>query len=261
MEVQPRSRSRRDGSTTGEMTQRPFMLRDRTACVACGTELAVGTWATWDDDTRTTLCLDCALDPAVTAPADAPASVGAPVAVAPTHGEAPPTPAFAASATGERLVGNRLDAMVDEGVVTLHDQRVPRTTASIDHVAVGPAGVFVIDTKRHRGRISQRDAGWVNRDERLYVAGRDRTRLAEGALRQADVVRAALGPDLADLPVTPVLCFANGEFPGAAQPFVVRGVVVTWPKALQALIAEPGPLDAATVDAAVRLLADRLRAA
>ncbi|MEV4421445.1 NERD domain-containing protein, partial [Patulibacter sp. NPDC049589] len=33
-------------------------------------------------------------------------------------------------------------------VVVLHDRRVPRTHANIDHIAIAPSGIWVIDTKR-----------------------------------------------------------------------------------------------------------------
>jgi hypothetical protein len=73
------------------------------------------------------------------------------------------------------------------GVRVLHDRRVPGSKANIDHLSVGPAGVFVIDAKQYSGALEKRDLrGWFRVDERLYVAGRDRTKLVEGVAGQAD---------------------------------------------------------------------------
>ena len=35
----------------------------------------------------------------------------------------------------------------------LHDLAVPRSRANLDHLAIGPGGVFVIDSKQYRGRL------------------------------------------------------------------------------------------------------------
>ena len=43
--------------------------------------------------------------------------------------------------------------------MVLHDRAVPGGRANIDHIAVVPSGVWVIDTKHYRGRLEQRDLG------------------------------------------------------------------------------------------------------
>jgi hypothetical protein len=37
--------------------------------------------------------------------------------------------------------------------VVLHDLAVPGSQANIDHLVIGPGGVFVIDSKQYRGRL------------------------------------------------------------------------------------------------------------
>ncbi len=49
--------------------------------------------------------------------------------------------------------------MREEGLGVLHDRRIPGSKANIDHIVVGPAGVFAIDTKRYTGKIERRDHG------------------------------------------------------------------------------------------------------
>jgi len=57
-------------------------------------------------------------------------------------------------ASGERLVGDRLDLLKSQGWNLLHS--VPlKSGADIDHIAIGPGGVFTINTKHHpRARVT-----------------------------------------------------------------------------------------------------------
>src|SRR6476469_9593497 len=109
------------------------------------------------------------------------------------------------------------------GVVFLHDRRMPQSRVNLDHVAIGPAGVTVIDANRDRGRIE------VER-QRLLVGRRDCTPLVDSVLAQADAVRAVLadGPHSA-VPVRAVLCFVEGEWPWSGS-FEVQGVPVVTPR-------------------------------
>jgi len=54
-------------------------------------------------------------------------------------------------AAGEELVGEALDGLRERGWFALHD--VQLDPGNIDHVLVGPAGIFTIRTKSHRGRL------------------------------------------------------------------------------------------------------------
>lgn len=54
-------------------------------------------------------------------------------------------------AAGEELVGEALDGLRELGWLALHDVQLDR--GNIDHVLVGPAGIFTIETKSHRGRV------------------------------------------------------------------------------------------------------------
>jgi hypothetical protein len=54
--------------------------------------------------------------------------------------------------------------------VLLHDRRIPGTRANIDHLAVTPTGVYVIDTKKYQGRPSfKAEPGILRRVEKLLV--------------------------------------------------------------------------------------------
>ena len=112
---------------------------------------------------------------------------------------------------------------------------MPRSTANIDHIVIGPSGVFVVDAKKYEGEIAVRDVGGLFRtDERLYVNGRDKTKLVDGVLGQVDVVRGVLGGSFGDVPVRGVLCFVGATGWGTLRmrPKLVRGVTAIWPLAL-----------------------------
>jgi hypothetical protein len=67
-----------------------------------------------------------------------------------------PSPAARAwrrGAAGERRTARLLDPLERRGWVVLHDLAVPGSRANIDHLVIGPGGVFVIDSKQYRGRL------------------------------------------------------------------------------------------------------------
>ncbi|HEY0392845.1 MAG TPA: nuclease-related domain-containing protein [Solirubrobacterales bacterium] len=55
-------------------------------------------------------------------------------------------------AQGEEHVGEILDGLANRGWHVTHDVSLGR--GNIDHVLVGPAGIFAIETKSNRGRVS-----------------------------------------------------------------------------------------------------------
>lgn len=54
-------------------------------------------------------------------------------------------------AQGEREVGKRLDRLRSKGWRVLHSIPVGTHGSDIDHLVIGPGGVFAINTKTHRG--------------------------------------------------------------------------------------------------------------
>jgi hypothetical protein len=170
------------------------------------------------------------------------------------------TTAWAKGSEGERRLAARLTKLVGDRAVLLHDRRVPRTRGNIDHIAVAASGVWIIDTKNYKGLVEQRDVGrWFKTDNRLYVGGRDRTRLAEGLAWQIAAARTALG--VADVPMHSALCFVEADWKLFAKPFRQDGVWVLWAKKLAEMIAAPGPLTKARVTAVAERLATALPSA
>lgn len=155
------------------------------------------------------------------------------------------TTAWATGAVGEQQLGGMLAAIAGPTVRVLHDRRIPRSTANIDHLVVCPTGVYVIDAKRYLDKRPELrvEGGLIRpRQELLLVGGRDRTKLVDGMNKQLGLVRAALA-DQPDVPVRGVLCFVGADWPIFGGSFVVQDVSVVWPKKLKASLLEPGPLD------------------
>ncbi len=149
------------------------------------------------------------------------------------------------SRAAEHAVGVRdgLDRIGD--VASIHDRPIPGTRAGIDHVAIGPSGVYVISTHTHAGPV-------VGRDRRLFVDSHDRSDLIAAMKVPVDAVAAALG-DL-HLPISRALCFVGGAWPAESPSFMLRGVWVGWANPLYALVAQPGRLQPREITSAIEML-------
>ncbi len=166
------------------------------------------------------------------------------------------TRAWAKGSEGERRLAAHLARAVGDRAVLLHDRKVPRTRGNIDHLAIAASGIWVIDAKNYKGMVERRDkGGWLRTDYRLYVGGRDQTKLVDGLGWQIDAVRGALSG--ADVPINAALCFIEAEWKLFAKPFQHNGVWVTWAKKLAEMIATPGSLTPEDVTQ----IADRLATA
>ena len=56
-------------------------------------------------------------------------------------------------AAGEYLMDRFLHEKLKDGEVILTDRRVPDSSSNIDHVVVASSGVWIIDSKKWRGKI------------------------------------------------------------------------------------------------------------
>ena len=124
--------------------------------------------------------------------------------------------AWAAGAEGERRVADVLAHLTRYGWTVLHDVRWPgRQRANLDHVAIGPGGVFVVDAKNWSGDVRVTEAG-------LRQNGYGRDAAVEGVSQATAAVTTLLAPQHRSA-VRGVLCLAGQE----DQPVVrVQGVTV-----------------------------------
>ena len=256
---------------SGPTDDKRMKLRYAGACRLCETELPAKVEAIYERASKTVRCVECPTDALEAAVPDLEATLDATppdeggvagssarreyerrkakdeerlrrkwgrlggIAVA-LSDEKQSTKSWATGAVGEERLGARLDSLVSESVAVLHDRRIPGTKANIDHIVVASAGVWVIDAKRYKGRPELKVEGGILRPrvEKVLVGRRDCTKLVDGVIRQADLVRELVG----DVPVTSTLCFVEADWPLIGGSFTTRGVHILWPKRLAKLLAE-----------------------
>ncbi|WP_314149119.1 nuclease-related domain-containing protein [uncultured Leifsonia sp.] len=152
-----------------------------------------------------------------------------------------------AGAVGERRVGELLAAL-PAGWRVFHALPVGAGEADVDHLIVGPGGVFVVNTKHHRGQRV-----WVG-ERALLVAGQKTTHLRNSDL-EASRVRGVLARAGVVAPVSAVVALVGvRELTVRQQPR--RVAVVRAEGLVRWLTRRPAVLDAGTVDAVVRLVDD-----
>jgi hypothetical protein len=141
---------------------------------------------------------------------------------------------------GERVVAELLDVLDGAGWCVLHDRYKPGSTANLDHVVVGPPGLFVIDAKNWKPaplRFDERGMSLRNyrKDEELSAVGD----CAQLVLQRAISAHA-------DLPAVGVLAFVQDM--GLRAPVEHHGVWILQSKDLLAwLTSQETALDRATV--------------
>lgn len=107
-------------------------------------------------------------------------------------------------AEGERMVAETLRMLGRYGWTALHDVHWPgRPKANIDHIAIGPAGVMVVDAKNWTGEVAVRDG-------ELRQNGYRRTDQVAAAAEAAGAVAALLRPEHRSA-VAAVLCLASHD--------------------------------------------------
>jgi hypothetical protein len=67
--------------------------------------------------------------------------------------------AWRRGAAGERRTARLLGPLERQRWAVLHDLALPGSRANIDHLVIGPGGVFVIDSKQYRGRLQLDGSG------------------------------------------------------------------------------------------------------
>jgi hypothetical protein len=144
-------------------------------------------------------------------------------------------------AEAEELVAAHLDRRCSDAVVVLNDRRLPGSRANIDHIAVAPSGVWVIDTKRYRGRI--RVTTPLVGQRRLVIGGRDKSRLVDALERYRAAVEAVVEEIRPGVRVRAAFCFVEGDLQLLGTP-PVRDCHVLHRRSLTRRLNRRGPLSA-----------------
>ena len=111
-------------------------------------------------------------------------------------------------ATGERRSAEALDPLGKRGFVILYNRLMPDGRGDIDSIAIGPTGVWVVETKNLSGAVE------IVRDK-LFVKDRDRQAMVEQVYREAFAVQQIVGDLLAPTitMAVPVLCIHGSRTP------------------------------------------------
>jgi hypothetical protein len=144
--------------------------------------------------------------------------------------------------------------LIAYGVIVLHDRRIPGSRANIDHIAVAPSGIWVIDSKRYKGKVAVSKPLFGK--AKLTVAGRDRTKLVEGLAKQVALVEAVMPAVAPGVPVRGALCFVDADLPLVGN-LSFNGYPLLYPKRLAKRINGNGSLDETRIHAVASELAAR----
>jgi hypothetical protein len=141
------------------------------------------------------------------------------------------TSAWRRGAKGERLTARRLRRL-GRGWTVFHDLAIPGSRANADHLVIGPPGVFLIDSKHYRGRLTLTPEGT------LWYGCFTLTHVLATVRWEADVLAQVLGTT-----VTPMLCIHGaslpwGELMVGGLPVLGADRVVTVLRALPPLLDE-----------------------
>jgi hypothetical protein len=160
------------------------------------------------------------------------------------------TRAFATGADGEERLAARLERDCEPDVLFLHNRKLGkgRRDGDIDHIAIAPSGIYLIDAKRYpnsKVRIARSGGIFSPVREQLMVGGRDRSKLLDGCAKQVAALTVALSghPLAASVPLKSVLCFIDADLPlfGTME---INGVRLLGPKGTIKVITVEGDLDA-----------------
>lgn len=137
--------------------------------------------------------------------------------------------AWKKGAIGEFHVGKVLDSLCDkQEFKVLHDRKIPKSVANIDHILITDRGVFVIDAKNYTGMVSIKQEGGLMTPliETLYVGKRKQTGLVNGVKKQVSIVEKSLDTHDANVPVFGLLAFYGAEWPLFFKPKMIDGVII-----------------------------------
>lgn len=155
----------------------------------------------------------------------------------------------------ENPAAGRLERLLrGHGVRLHHGARLARgSAANIDHIAVGPGGVTVIDTKDWKGKVQVRSEGGLlhPREMHLIVAGRRQPKAVDALIRRMDAVRTVTGPDV---DVRGAFCLVGTTGLPLFGRLEIQGILIANERGVARLVRRKGSLNAAQVERLARRL-------
>jgi len=125
---------------------------------------------------------------------------------------------FLKGAKGEEWVAHEL-AFLSAEYTVFNGLRLGGGKQNFDHIIVGPAGVFVVETKNWKGSVEFRDG-------KLFAGGKEPSRppLKQVKAAAAELVSYIDDAGCGDIPIHSVLCFLGTKLP--EEIMNVNGVVI-----------------------------------
>jgi hypothetical protein len=265
------------------MASRMLELRYPGKCERCSRKLPVGSHAWWDTNRHTVTCLNCRASALGQSSESALLALdrgqaGASAAreyerrkrkrqhrtreahpwigrgLLALNGTPQHEAAFQRGERGELAVAASLEKWAARGAsIVLHDRRMPNGHGNIDHLAVAPTGVLVIDAKDIKGRVRVKTP--LSGAPKLMIAGRNRTRLVAGVERQMSAVRDALASSgRAEIRVCGFLCFTKADLPLLGRR-KIGGCELAYRRAVARKLNARGPLSPSEIEALAESLA------
>jgi hypothetical protein len=152
---------------------------------------------------------------------------------APTH-----ETVWARGAGGEEHVAKFLAKYLKADVVALHDRAIPGSRANIDHIVIASSGVWVVDSKRYKGKVAVVKPLFAR--TKLTINGRDKSKLIDGLAKQVELLKAVMTEVAPNVPVRGALCFVDSDMP--ARKLTFKGFPLLNVKPLAKRINARGPL-------------------
>jgi hypothetical protein len=152
----------------------------------------------------------------------------------------------------QRRAAGALRSLEEEGYLVLHDLTLPAWSASLDHLVIGPTGVWVIQSWRRRRLPRPR---WLGSPWRPRA-------VAGGVAPEVRWEAAAIADILADgspIPVRALLCAHGGTLAGVRRSF--DGIQVTTRRQLADVVRHGSPLTSGEVQQATTRALELLRPA
>ena len=175
-------------------------------------------------------------------------------------------------ARGEESTAAAIDKRCPSAI-QLADRRMPDSVANVDHIVLVPSGVWVIDSKRWKGKIKVENTR--NGTQKLTINGHNQTELVDKLTRQVNAVRAVMGELDANVPVYGALCFhlpadtklelLNPRFEDHGLPlfktWTINGYPLFYPRQMCRRLNSAGTLTVQHLEELAASLAERLPSA
>jgi hypothetical protein len=140
------------------------------------------------------------------------------------------TVSWTVGAAGERRTARMLAVLARDGWVVLHDRAIPGSRANLDHLLIGPAGVFYADSKNWGSKKSELRL----RGGELWYGRHPQTKMLQMVRWEAEQASRTLG-----VPVEAFVVVHQAKVPGGVV--MLEGVTVIPAKRLRHAVRNRAP--------------------